>query len=109
VAVVKDVAVVQLNYPRQRPDVETHLLPDGTCLLFDPAGNEGYVLNTAGALVWDYCDGTLTGAEIAQELVALLSEHPEVRAETEQILQDLAERGLLLITDAGSKDGQELP
>ena len=107
----QDVVVVQLTYTRRRPDVETHVLPDGTCLLFDPVGNEGYVLNAAGALVWDYCDGMLTGAEIAQELVALLPEHPEVREETERILQDLAERGLVLSVEvaAAPRDGQDLP
>ncbi len=101
--------MLQLTRPRQRPDVETHLLPDGTCLLFDPVGNEGYVLNTAGALVWDYCDGKLTGAEIAQELATLLPQHPEVRAETERALQDLTERGLLSISDAAAPtDGKDL-
>lgn len=103
--------MLQLTCPRQRPDVETHLLPDGTCLLFDPVGNEGYVLNAAGALVWDYCDGTLAGAEIAQELVALLPEHPEVLEETERILKDLAERGLVLAVEVAAppRDGQDLP
>jgi hypothetical protein len=105
------VVAVQLNYPRRRADVETHVLPDGTCLLFDPQGNEGYVLNAAGALVWDYCDGTLTCAAIAQELAALLPQHPEVRAETERALQDLAERGLLSTPDASAAptDGKDLP
>jgi hypothetical protein len=86
------------------------VLPDGTCLLFDPLGNEGYVLNAAGALVWDYCDGTLTAAEIAQELAALLPEHPEVREETDRILQDLAERGLLSAPEAAAAptDGKDL-
>jgi hypothetical protein len=85
-----------MTYPRQRPNVETHLLPDGTCLLFDPEDSDGCVLNTAGALVWDYCDGTLTSAQIADELAALLPDHPAVREETEQVLQDLVERGLVI-------------
>jgi hypothetical protein len=102
--------MLQLARPRQRPDIETHLLPDGTCLLFDPVGNEGYVLNTAGALVWDYCDGTLTGAEITQELADLLPQHPEVREETERILRDLTERGLVLSIEvaADPSKGQAL-
>lgn len=88
------------TYPQQRPDVETHLLPDGTCLLFDPQRDEGYALNAAGALVWDYCDGTLTGEEIAQELESLLPEHSELREETATLLAELTERGLLLPSGA---------
>lgn len=86
--------------PQQRPDVETHLLPDGTCLLFDPRCDEGYALNTAGALVWEYCDGTLTGEDIEHELASLLPQHPHVREETRQLLTELTERGLLLPSDA---------
>lgn len=82
--------------PRRRPDVETHVLPDGTCLLFDPHGEEGHTLNAAGALVWDYCDGERTAAEIAQELVALLPDHPHAREETAALLAEMAERGLLI-------------
>lgn len=82
--------------PQQRPNVETHLLPDGTCLLFDPQREEGFALNAAGALVWDYCDGTLTGDEIARELENLLPLHPAMREETAQLLAELSERGLLL-------------
>lgn len=82
--------------PVRRPDVETHLLPDGTCLLFDPERDEGHTLNAAGALVWDYCDGALTAGEIAQELCDLLPQHPEVREDTSLLLTQLAEHGLLL-------------
>jgi hypothetical protein len=84
------------TYPRRRPDVETHLLPDGSCLLFDPEQAEGHTLNLAGALVWDYCDGTLTGAEIVQELDALLPQQADVHQDTTRLLAQLAERGLLL-------------
>jgi hypothetical protein len=87
------------SHPRRRPDVETHVLPDGTCLLFDPRGEEGHTLNAAGALVWDYCDGERTAAEIAQELVSLLPDHPQAREETAALLADMAGRGLLLSPD----------
>jgi hypothetical protein len=82
--------------PTRRPNVETHLLPDGTCLLFDPERDEGHTLNVAGALVWDYCDGTLSALQIAQELADLLPQHPEVREETSLLLTQLAAYGLLL-------------
>ena len=80
---------------RRRPDVETHLLPDGTCLLFDPRADIGHTLNAAGALVWEYCDGERTDAEIAQELANLLPQVPQMRDDTLRLLDALAEQGLL--------------
>jgi hypothetical protein len=99
----------QATYLRQHPEVESHFLPDGTCLLFDPMTNQGYTLNLAGALVWDYCDGALTESQIAQELVELLPQEPAVRAETEQLLRDLVERGLLVsvLPSDGPSEGEE--
>jgi hypothetical protein len=89
--------VTPQSRPRRRPDVETHVLPDGTCLLFDPRGEEGHTLNAAGALVWDYCDGERSGAETAQELATLLPDHPQAREETAELLAEMAGRGLLVL------------
>ena len=89
-------------YPTRRPDVETHILPDGTSLLFDPVTNMGHVLNTAGSLVWDYCDGTLTGEQIADELASLQPDDPEMRAVTHELLDTLDRTGLLLAQPAPS-------
>jgi hypothetical protein len=83
--------------PRQRPDVETHLLPDGSCLLYDPRSERGHTVNAAGALVWDYCDGRMTDTQIAEELVDLLPMVPSVRNDTSEFLAQLAEQGLLLV------------
>lgn len=80
-----------------------HVLPDGTCLLFDERSDEGHTLNASGALVWDYCDGERTADEIAQELADLLPQEPQVRADTMRLLEEFAERGLLLsAADAGA-------
>ena len=35
-------------FPQQRADVETYLMPDGSCVLFDPRLGEGFTLNVAG-------------------------------------------------------------
>ncbi len=69
---------------RQQPGVESFFLPDGSCLLFDPASDEGYALNIAGALVWDYCDGELTGAEVAGELASLLPQYGDMQEAAER-------------------------
>lgn len=88
--------MVESIYFLQRTDIETHIMPDGTCLLFDTVSNEGRALNAAGALTWDYCDGTLSAGEIADELVALLPNEPQVRADTLALLAELAQSGYLV-------------
>jgi hypothetical protein len=88
--------MVETIHLRQREDIETHFMPDGTCLLFDEVSNEGRALNAAGALVWDYCDGSLTVGEIAAELAALLPNEPQVHAETLSLLEELERTGYLV-------------
>jgi hypothetical protein len=91
--------MVESVYLLQRADIETHIMPDGTCLLFDVVGNEGRALNAAGALTWDYCDGTLSVGEIADELAELLANVPQVRADTLALLAELAQSGYLVTSE----------
>ncbi|HEU5441684.1 MAG TPA: PqqD family protein [Ktedonobacterales bacterium] len=86
--------------PERRPDVETYLLPDGSCLLFDSRTEEAHVLNTVGALVWDYCDGTLSAEQIADELAPLLPEQPTLGDDVREMIEALAGKGLLQDADA---------
>jgi hypothetical protein len=83
------------TYFRRRSDVETHVLPDGSCLLFDLATEKSYTLNAAGALVWEYCDGELSGAEVAQEMVDLVPQEADMERVTEELLSELTGLGLL--------------
>lgn len=82
--------------PRRRPDIETHILPDGTCLLFDPRALQGHALSAFGALVWDYCDGTVSRAQITSEVGGLLPETPQLRDEVIHLLDQFASNGLLV-------------
>jgi len=86
--------------PERRPDVETFILPDGSCLLFDSRTDEGHVLNAVGALVWDYCDGTLGAEQIADELASLLPEAAELREDVRAMISALAGKGLLVGSEA---------
>jgi hypothetical protein len=86
-------------YPYQRADIETHIMPDGTCLLFDVITNEGRALNASGALTWDYCDGALSAGEIADEIAALLPSEPGTRDDTLTLLAELAQLGYLVTAD----------
>ena len=92
----RECAVSQQEFPTRRPEVETHLLPDGTCLLFDPIASEGHVLNAVGALVWDYCDGTVSRGDMADEIGNLLPEMSQLRDEVVHLLDQFADLGLLL-------------
>lgn len=92
--------MVETVYPLQREDIETHIMPDGTCLLFDIVSNEGRALNASGALTWDYCDGTLSAGEIADELAALLPNEPQVRADTLALLAELTQLGYLVTSES---------
>ena len=92
--------MVESVYLLQRADLETHIMPDGTCLLFDIVSNEGRALNAAGALTWDYCDGTLSAGEIADELAALLPNEHEVRANTLALLAELEQSGYLVTSES---------
>jgi coenzyme PQQ synthesis protein D (PqqD) len=84
-------------FPLRRADVETYLMPDGSCVLFDPRLGEGFTLNAAGALVWDYCDGALSTDESAREVASLLPNEPQAYTDGLAVMSQLRELGLLEI------------
>lgn len=90
--------------PQARPEVDTHLFPDASCLLFDNRSENAYVLEAFGALVWDYCDGTLTASEIAQEMAALLPQDSGAGAQTLDLIQHFEQRGLLQGQETAAPD-----
>jgi hypothetical protein len=81
--------------PTRRADIETYDLPDGASLLYDPIAEIGYPLDILRSLIWDYCDGTLSTAEIASEVAALLKQETGASAEASRIVQEFARTGLL--------------
>jgi hypothetical protein len=84
--------------PRRRDDIETHLMPDGSALLYDPATSEGHALNITGSFIWEYCDGTLLPDQIAAELVAVLPQVAGLHDEALRLIADFAEMGLFANT-----------
>lgn len=95
--------------PQARPDVEAHVLPDGSCLLFDPIRCEGLALNLVGALVWDYCDGALTWDEIVSEIAALKPDEPDLRNEVQEYLKAFTQNGLLRQAPGAELDSSSSP
>jgi hypothetical protein len=83
------------SFPLRRADIETYLMPDGSCVLFDPRLGEGFTLNAAGALIWDYCDAALSPDEIAREVAALLPDEPQAYADGLALIARLLDAGLL--------------
>ena len=88
---------------RARPDVETHVLPDGSCLLFDPTTCEGHELDLVGALAWEYCDGTETRDAIARSIAELVPQDERLPDRVRQILGELLRHGLLLVEDSADE------
>ena len=81
--------------PKARQTVETYIVPDGTCFLFDPVSDASYTLDQVGALVWDYCDGQTPPDEIIREIAALLPDNAGIPSRVAGLLREFAEEGLL--------------
>jgi hypothetical protein len=92
------IAVPVPGAPRRRDDIETHLMPDGSALLYDPVSSEGHALNITGSFIWEYCDGKLLPDQIAAELVAVLPHVPGLQDEALRLIADFAEMGLFANT-----------
>ena len=75
---------------------------EGEALLFDPETGRIKVLNRTGLLLWEWCDGAHTRADLVAGLAA---EYPEVgqdvlAADVDRFLDDLA--GLRLVSEVGA-------
>lgn len=91
----EDARVDEHVHPRRRDDVETAILPDGSCLLFDPVTNNGHALNASGAFIWDCCDGKMSVGAVADELAKLLPSEPEMRSQALEMIALLLRMGLV--------------
>jgi coenzyme PQQ synthesis protein D (PqqD) len=82
-------------------------------VLFDPRLGEGFTLNAAGALVWEYCDAALSPDEIAREVAALLPNEPQAYTDGLAVISQLLEAGLLEMqpnraSEAVKQDGRDV-
>lgn len=93
--------------PCARAEIETHIFPDASCLLFDPRAQDGHVLDAFSALVWDYCDGALTAAEIAVEIGALVPQAGDVSQQVLGLISDFTQRGLLVTPEDAEPLGSD--
>lgn len=94
--------------PRRREAIETHLMPDGSCLLYDPDTTEAHTLNVVGSFIWEYCDGTLTPDQIAAELADALPQVPDIHAEALRMIGEIAAAGLFVSTAEPEHDDRAM-
>ena len=83
------------NRPKARAGVETYIVPDGTCFLYDPTTDASYVLDQVGALVWDFCDGKTLVTTMIAEVSELAPTDDGVAARVTGLVADFASEGLL--------------
>jgi hypothetical protein len=81
--------------PQRREDILMQAAGD-TVVLLTPDSGEYFTLNEVGGRIWELADGTRSIEEIAAALVAEY-EAPleEVRADTLDVLAELAREGLV--------------
>jgi len=80
--------------PKRNPDFSSRLLPDGYVLIHSENSSWVHTLTPLGGLVWEFCDGLRTSAEIAD----LISATANVAAKQEDVLElikELDKNGLL--------------
>lgn len=83
--------------PQRNADVKTTPLPDGCIVLFTTKTDWAQILNPAGAIVWEFCDGEHTVPEIASEVCTLLGvvQESNVVSDVEALVKELVDSGQL--------------
>lgn len=89
-------------YPLRNPDIESKLLPDGYLVLFNTKTDWAHTINPSAALVWEFCDGRHTVADIVTELTAILqpADSGALMAEVTNLVETLSREGILTIGKA---------
>ena len=87
--------------PRGRADTVSAEVVGKDYVLHDEATGRVHFLNQTAALVWDLCDGTRTGDEIAAEVARLYDrEAAAVRDDVRRALDEFRAGGLFAPADA---------
>ncbi|HEX9037169.1 MAG TPA: PqqD family protein [Ktedonobacterales bacterium] len=81
--------------PKSRQGVETYIVPDGTCFIYDPLHDTSYALDQLGALVWDYCDGRTPVDRMIAEVSDLIPGAESLAARVTGLLAEFAQEDLL--------------
>lgn len=85
---------------RKDERVLDELLADGSMVLFHGASRKLVTLNSTAALVWEYCDGAHTEAEIVDEVRMVFPHITTIARDVTAVLADLRAERMLAIPDA---------
>jgi PqqD family protein of HPr-rel-A system len=78
-----------------RPDLHTERLDD-ELVVYAPESARAFVLNRTAAAIWQLCDGSMTAAELADELAEACGLSAEAaRVDVQQFIEQLDGAGLL--------------
>ncbi len=84
-----------MHYQRN-DEIKTTLMPDGHVVLFNAKTEWAQVLNPVGALVWEYCDGATSVAEMTKEIAKLLqADRATLQDDINSLIGDLLSQGLI--------------
>jgi hypothetical protein len=85
-----------MEHPVARDDVVLRRV-GSEWVLFDSRADRAHVLNLTAAVVWTYCDGSLSSDAIADALARELAdtEAAAIREDIERVLRRFADEGLL--------------
>lgn len=72
-------------------------MPDGHVVLFSTKTDWAQILNPTGAVVWEFCDGSLSTGEIVDEVCAVLTlpKNEDQRRHIDELIKELLAAGLL--------------
>ncbi len=84
--------------PTRDPEIETNILPDGHVVLVSPKTEWAHTLNPLAALVWEFCDGNNTAADIFAQVSAIdsIPHTNSLEQEITELITELEESGFLL-------------
>lgn len=93
----EDVHREQRGRPLPHPDVTVFPLDDDL-VIYQVKTGHSFVLNQTGRLIWSWCDGTRTVAELAQDAsTACHITLEQAQADVTELIDDLTRNGLISI------------
>lgn len=85
-----------MHYQRN-DEIKTTLMPDGHVVLFNSKTEWAQVLNPVGALVWEFCDGSTSVADMVDEIAGLLQveDKSTLQNDINSLISELVKLGLI--------------
>lgn len=92
----QSIGALTMAFFARKTDVETHLLPDQSLLLYEKSQGVAVPVNESGAQVWHLCDGSRSVDDIVEDL-ALRYDAPrrQIDGDAREFLALLLRHGLV--------------